>query len=367
MFTAIAVDDEKKALDRFEHVMLDEPRLYLAGKFSDPDEAIAFAKQVKIDVAFLDIDMPSINGLMLAEKLLAVRPRLEIIFVTAYEQYALEAFRLHAAGYLLKPIGLEELSEMVNTVVRRRGDLMTASYDVPLVVRCFGSFRCYPESDEDRLIQWRTAKTEELFALLVNNLGIAMPRELIVDTLWPDVDPEKAANRFRVTCTYLRNNLAASGYPDMLLRERDSYRLDMQRIRCDFVQAAALLPSLAAGNIEHLEQFTRICAQNYLADRSYEWALRQQRLFDQETRRYLGKLAEIYQKNQKPDQYAGALQAILNRDPCDESAAAELIAWHMKTGERDTAVKLYREYEQHLEAELGIKPSVHMQALLKAR
>ncbi|HAL73543.1 MAG TPA: hypothetical protein DCM45_00450 [Clostridiales bacterium] len=358
MFTAIAIDDEKKALDRFERVMLDEPRLYLAGRFTNVEDALFFVEQVKIDVAFVDIDMPGIDGLELAERLLSIRPRLEIIFVTAYDQYALAAFRLHAAGYLLKPIGLQELREQVDVLVRRRGDLANTEQTVPLVVNCFGGFRCYPDGDEDRLIQWRTGKTEELFALLINNLGAPLPREIIVDTLWPETDPEKAANRFRVTCTYLRNTLAAGGYPDMLLRERDSYRLDLQRLRCDLIQLTTLLPQAAvSNNLELLEKTSRLCASPFLENKNFEWAIRQQRLYEQEFKRIQYRLAEEYTRRAAHDRAAVALQAIVNRDPCDERAVTGLIDHYLKIGQKENAHKIYKAYEQQLMAELGLRPS----------
>ena len=366
MFTAIAIDDEKKALDRFERVMLDEPRLYLAGRFTNAEDAILFAELVKIDVAFVDIDMPGIDGLVLAERLLGARPRLEIIFVTAYDQYALAAFRLHAAGYLLKPIGLQELQEQVDVLVRRRGDTMTGTQTVPLIVSCFGNFRCYPDGDEDRLVQWRTAKTEELFALLINSLGGPLPREIIVDTLWPEADPEKAANRFRVTCTYLRNTLAACGYPDMLLRERDSYRLDAQRLRCDLFQLTILLPQAAVNNnAELLERTSRLCAEPFLENKNYEWAIRPQRLYEQEFKRIQFRLADEYAKRSDHPLYADALQAILNRDPCDERAVTGLITHFLENGQPENAHKIYRDFEQQLLSELGLRPSARIRELLK--
>ena len=366
MFTAIAIDDEKKALDRFERVMLDEPRLYLAGRFTKAEDAISFAEQVKIDVAFVDIDMPGIDGLTLAERLLSMRPRLEIIFVTAYDQYAMAAFRLHAAGYLLKPIGLQELREQVDVLVRRRGDIMLNDQSVPLVVNCFGTFRCYPDGDEERLVQWRTTKTEELFALLINSLGGPLPREIIVDTLWPETDPEKAANRFRVTCTYLRNTLATSGYPDMLLRERDSYRLDLQRLRCDLFQLTALLPQSAVNNnIDMLEKVGRLCAEPFLENKNYEWAIRPQRLYEQEYKRIQYHLADEYARHSVMPMVADALQAILNRDPCDERAVIGLIRHFLDSGQPENAYKIYKEYERQLMSELGLRPSPAIRELLK--
>lgn len=104
MFQVIAVDDEQNALNRFERLISQDSRLKLLSTFTKPTEAAEFVKNNQVDIAFLDIEMPGMTGLELAEVLQDYNPYIEIVFVTAYNQYALEAFRAHATGYLLKPL-----------------------------------------------------------------------------------------------------------------------------------------------------------------------------------------------------------------------------------------------------------------------
>ena len=92
-----------------------------------------------LDVCFCDIEMPGINGLEFALRLKQISPETKIVFVTAYSEYALEAFRIHANGYILKPINavrvLEEIGEPA-TSPRENGTEF-------LKVQCFGSFEVF--------------------------------------------------------------------------------------------------------------------------------------------------------------------------------------------------------------------------------
>jgi two-component system LytT family response regulator len=97
------VDDETLALNRLER-LLRENGIEQISAFNDPISAQKEASKTKFDAVFLDISMPGLNGLELAQTILQKEPDTFIIFQTAYEEYALEAFNKGGLGYLLKPI-----------------------------------------------------------------------------------------------------------------------------------------------------------------------------------------------------------------------------------------------------------------------
>ena len=359
MYIAVAIDDEKKALDRLERVIMNEPRIDLAAKFSNSADALRFIQEIKVDLAFLDIDMPGQNGLILAEKLKKARPRLEIIFVTAYDHFALPAFRLHAAGYLLKPVTQEELREQIDVLDARLGTgVIRAEPSVPLRICCFGPFRCFPEGYENRPIPWRTVKSEELLAFLLSNVGVPVHKELIVDALWPDAEPDKAANRFRVTCTYVRNTLAASGFSDLLLRELDSYHLDLSRINCDLIELSRLQEAiLVSRDVAVLERAAWLCASPYMENKTYEWADKMRRRFELAFKTICSRLVQIHLNTGQPALAAAVLEAMLTRDPCDEKILDHLIDLRLQAGENEMAHKAYLAFEKSLAADLGLRPS----------
>lgn len=111
MINCIAIDDEPRALEVIERYCGKINDLALKATFREPVKAIEFINHEKIDLIFLDINMPDINGLQLIATL-AAKPM--VIFTTAYSNYAVESYNLNAIDYLLKPITFERFVAAVN-------------------------------------------------------------------------------------------------------------------------------------------------------------------------------------------------------------------------------------------------------------
>jgi DNA-binding LytR/AlgR family response regulator len=127
ILNVIAVDDEPLALGLVSSFIEQTPFLKLAGRFSSAVEALRAIHAEKIDVVFLDIQMPDLNGIELARVLdnsKANKPR--IIFTTAYNQFALEGYRVDALDYLLKPFNYEEFLHAANKALAY-GELLEKS------------------------------------------------------------------------------------------------------------------------------------------------------------------------------------------------------------------------------------------------
>ncbi|WP_259070415.1 LytR/AlgR family response regulator transcription factor [Mucilaginibacter sp. X4EP1] len=107
----IAIDDEPKALEVIERYCQKSDLVDLKATFREPVKAIEFLSREKIDLIFLDINMPDINGMQLIQTLTA-KPM--VIFTTAYSNYAVESYNLNAIDYLLKPITFERFLAAVN-------------------------------------------------------------------------------------------------------------------------------------------------------------------------------------------------------------------------------------------------------------
>ncbi|MOA31449.1 Transcriptional regulatory protein YehT [compost metagenome] len=107
----ILIDDEWLSLEYLERSLLKIGDIYIAGKFTNPFQAKEAVCDTDVDLVFLDIQLPGINGLRLAEQLVAVKPQLKIVFITAYTHYAVKAFELNAMDYLVKPVTAERLTK----------------------------------------------------------------------------------------------------------------------------------------------------------------------------------------------------------------------------------------------------------------
>ncbi|MDY5665520.1 MAG: response regulator, partial [Blautia sp.] len=105
----IYVDDEMPALDNFRMTVKNFSMVKNLQVFLGGEEAISWDCRNPVDVAFLDMEMQGMNGLEVAKELRKVNRDIRIVFVTAYEQYALQAFGVDAIGYILKPYSRKEV------------------------------------------------------------------------------------------------------------------------------------------------------------------------------------------------------------------------------------------------------------------
>ena len=110
----IMVDDESIILSGGLPVLEEVfPNAIITG-FTKPSEAISFAKNSQVDLAFLDIQMGKINGLELCTELQQINPQMNVIFLTAYTDYSLDAWKTGASGFIIKPITAEEVRNQMS-------------------------------------------------------------------------------------------------------------------------------------------------------------------------------------------------------------------------------------------------------------
>jgi two-component system, LytTR family, response regulator len=120
LIRAFVVDDERLAVQRLTRLLTETGRVTVAGSTTDPQEALDALVEMDVDVAFLDIQMPEMTGLELVERLNRDIP---VIFTTAYDRYALEAFAVNSIDYLLKPIEASRLEKALDKLERLRGQV----------------------------------------------------------------------------------------------------------------------------------------------------------------------------------------------------------------------------------------------------
>lgn len=119
MFRVVIIDDEPDAVEVLTKFLLNfsTVKIRIVGNASDLETGIECIKNNKPDIVFLDIDMPGRNGLSVYDSI--KEPEFKIVFVTAYEQYAIEALKKSASDYLLKPINIIELKETLQKITKQ--------------------------------------------------------------------------------------------------------------------------------------------------------------------------------------------------------------------------------------------------------
>ena len=159
----IYVDDEMPALENFRLTTEGLKEIESLKLFSTGDEALDWAAHNRVDVAFLDMEMPGIHGLDLAKKLKQEDVNIKIVFVTAHSGFAFDAFRVDAIGYLLKPYSRDEVQNELNKASRKR--------PVPkkrVEIKTIPSLNIYVDGVHFHI---RNNKSKELLALLIDRAG----------------------------------------------------------------------------------------------------------------------------------------------------------------------------------------------------
>ena len=224
---AIAVDDEILMLGALAAAVETSPDISEVTQFSDCDDALLFVEENPVDIAFLDINMRGMGGLVLAEKIVETCPDCKIVFCTGYEEYAIPAFKLHASGYLMKPISAEDVQAEINNIKGLR------QKEKPLTMKCFGNFEVYANGKK---LTFKRSKTKELLAFLADRNGAGMTAKQICVVLFPDdTDDTKNAAYLRQRIMDLKNTLKAVGAENVLCHETPCYRVDTNLIECDYI------------------------------------------------------------------------------------------------------------------------------------
>ena len=245
----IYVDDEEIQLENFRMTAGDIDGMEDLKLFSDSRQAYEWAREHPVDAAFLDIEMPHMDGIELAEKLKEISRRTCIIFVTAYEQYAFRAMSVRPAGYLLKPYDradiekeLENASFVTGNSLKKKICIRTMP-DLLVTVNGENIFKGH-------------SKSEELFALLVDRGKIGVTKQDAIACLW---DGKSVAESTYATCLYrLKNILEEAGVSKLLVTIGNTKYLDTdsEQIDCDLYR-------MLDGDKEIINSYTGIYFRRY--------------------------------------------------------------------------------------------------------
>ncbi len=223
----LTIDDEAPALRMLNKAIAAAvPDAEVHG-FSDPAELIEFAAERACDVAFLDIEMREMNGLMLAKRLKDIQPKVNIVFVTGYSQYAVDAFQIPASDYLLKPAK----PEMITKALENLRHPIEAQGGKRVKVQCFGNFEVFVDG---RPLLFARSKTKELLAYLVVRQGAFCSNNEISAVLWEDgLDNQSQKDYFRQLVSDLTHTLRAVGADDVINRVRSGLAIVPDKLDCD--------------------------------------------------------------------------------------------------------------------------------------
>ncbi|MCR5546106.1 MAG: response regulator [Lachnospiraceae bacterium] len=223
----LAVDDEKIALEglvsSIEKVVPDADVM----GFRRGDLAIEYASKNTIDVAFLDIEMRGENGLELGNKLKEMYPNVNIIFTTGYGEYAGEAFKMHASGYVMKPATPEKIKKELDEL---RHPIENGSSN-RVSCKTFGNFEVFVDN---KPVEFQYNKSRELFAFLVDRNGALSTIQEIIMNLWDDSEPDSHISYLKNVRKDMISTFEKLECSDVIVRQHGRIGIVPNLIDCDY-------------------------------------------------------------------------------------------------------------------------------------
>ncbi|WP_158602396.1 response regulator [Cohnella endophytica] len=360
MFRVIIVEDEKPTLDLMERLIGRHPLLDVVGAFTSPLEALARFGELKPEIAFLDVEMPKMGGIELADKLREADEELQVVFTTAYPVYAVDAFKVNAVGYLLKPVLPEDLDGVVPRIVKNREMHAAlrpfAGIEEP-TVRCLGTFET--RGTDGSLLNWPTRKTEELFAYF-----LAYPKRLtdkwqLADLLWPETEETRSLHSLHNTIYRLKKVLKEAGIEVELTHTNEGYLFEASPAFSDLGQMRdfmARMTKVYGNNASEAEQRFRSYRGSLFGGKDYPWSASTV----SEAASHYASLARLltawYRERGDPASAKETLRVYLGQAPLDEEIHGELLRLYLEAGETGSFLRHYDSYERLLAEELGIEP-----------
>ena len=223
----ICVDDEPLAVDYTRGQCEKLPDIDEVKGFTDAWLALDWLQSHSVELAILDINMPQIDGITLAARVKQISPQTAILFLTAYKEYAFDAYAVHPTGYLLKPVSQEKLASEVRYTC---AGTHQSSYS-HIHIKTFGTFDVYVE---DRPVSFKLAKAKELLACLVDKQGSGVTRAELFAAVWEgSLYDRRMQKQLDVYIRSLRETLQEYGISEIMEMEKGILRVKPETFSCD--------------------------------------------------------------------------------------------------------------------------------------
>ncbi|MBP3040222.1 response regulator [Bacillaceae bacterium Marseille-Q3522] len=357
----ILVDDEQLALDLLERQLVKMKHIEVVGKYVDP----IFAKEKilqeeNVDVIFLDINLPEINGIELAEQLVEKKPDITIVFVTAYNEYAVKAFELNALDYVVKPVRFDRLSK---TITRIQEHLQFSEKRPKQTEKKICMNICKQVTIEDATIHWRTTKAQELFLYLLQNRGLLVRKSTLTDLLWPEFPPDKVYSQLYTTIYHVRKTLGQFGKHFHIKNTTEGYILNINNLILDVeewekrIQAA---PPIGAKTMDLYHKIMSLYTGDYLQEYDYWWAESERQRLKRIWLHTSFQIADWYYKEGDMEMAISWYTKICNKQPEAEEAYFALMKIYAELGNQLLVKRHYDTLKNILMEELNIQPSTYI-------
>ncbi|NEU60911.1 response regulator [Paenibacillus sp. ALJ109b] len=370
---AIVIDDEKPAQLHLERLLRSDGRITPVQCFSTARAGLDFLAKERVDVVFLDIGMPEMNGLEAAEYIQQLDSSIRIIFITAYADHAVEAFELQALDYVLKPVSSVRLGKTIDRIAAgmiasspqvaataevQESEAVELDTRVPGLLT-FKHLDIYRSLDQEaQKHKWRTAKSQELFAFMFHHRGDWVSKEILLDKLWADVSQEKGLTHLHTSVYQIRKLLKEWNMTGKLEYNMNRYRLLSGNLVSDveqFEQSMAY-DTVTSDNVDQLRDIVPLYRGDYLEEHDYRWAQAKARELKS---KYVGLVMDIAEwdtKHGRSKEAMEQLNELQEREPYAEEICRLMMRVCASMGDQQAILRIYHSFTLTLLEELGHQP-----------
>ncbi|OXM84505.1 response regulator [Paenibacillus rigui] len=367
MFNVVLVEDEIPILELMKVIVGRNPNYNIIGTFNNPLDALSRIPELQPDIAFLDIEMPKLNGLELAQQMADLSEHTRIVFTTAYKEYALDAFKVYAFDYILKPVTPDAIERITARLLKLESPPALSETQPRLAsIRCFGGFEV--RNAQGSVVRWPTRKTEELFAYFLSHPNQDISKWHLADRLWPHMNEERVSHNLHNTIYRLKKILKEHNVAMEIVKTSEGYLLDTQKGTYDLLEfqhhEACSMSNM--NREEHAAHLYSLYRGPLFEGKDYLWKVQLEEVY---SRQYAALVRSLVLSDMEQKQWERAKQKLdtyLSVNALDEEMHLLFMDMYIRSGRLEQIPGYYREVEALFYKELGVAPLIKMKNKIAA-
>lgn len=359
---AILVDDEHLALQYLGKLLQEIEGVEIVGTYMNPYEAIGAILVAKPDIVFLDIEMPEMNGIELAELIQQSLPTTHIVFITAFSEYAVKAFEINAVDYIVKPVQRDRLRKTLWRITKESAEIASSTVPSRLArVSMFQSLSFAWSGDVSEAIdvRWRTSKVRGIFALLLQHRGTFVQKDLLLELFWPEMDLEKGFMQLYSAVYQIRKTITSTNFDISIVNHENSYRLDLNGVTVDVDEWEKGLEQVAAVTAKTLVEHRKLLALyqgNYLEKEGYVWAEGERERLRVLWLQHTFKVADYLVSGKQFGEAASLYLRVQMAQPFLDESYFKLMQLYGQLGNHGSVEQQYSQLTEMLREEYNVEP-----------
>lgn len=356
----IIVDDEKPMLLIMEKMISSIPGIEITGVFESAPDAFEFIRQNRVDMVFADIKMPEECGLDFARRIASEFPDIDIVFVTSYDQYAMDAFEVYAFDYMVKPVSRERLENTVKRALQRHAHTLQfrrENDNGKLSVYCLGGLKI--QYMDGTRVHLSSSKSAEMLSYLIAHKGKYVSKWSILEDIFSGMPAQNAETYLNTTIYKLRKSLERFGLKEIIISSSEGYTIEIQDVYIDFIDFENRVNALSIidkSNIEQALKTENMYDGEFFGDKVYLWSLFEKERLSGIYTGFAKKFGKYLLENDNIDAALQILRKLSHKNELDEEVNCLLMRAYAAGRDRASLMRQYERYADALKRELKATP-----------